>query len=139
MDEEELRVLGEPPDAPAEVWQAAVAEALSRPLDESLADLLTWDGGPGPDGGLDTGWEEPAHGNGGWEAAPALPEPGTDLSHSDFGGAWAHDPGPVPLAEDDDDPVGGDPFGQDSGGLDAATGHNETDTWLDPGEGFDGS
>lgn len=139
MDEEELRVLGEPHEAPADVWQGAVAEALSRPLDESLAGFLTWDDSPGLDEGLDTGWDDPAYGNEGWEGAPALPDPGTDLTQSDFGGAWADDPEPAPLADDNDDPFGGDPFDRDTGGLDAATGHNDTDTWLDPGDGFGGS
>lgn len=67
MDENEPRVLGEPQALPDDVWQGAISEALSRPLDESLADLVSWDEGPALDEGLDTGWDDPAYGNDGWQ------------------------------------------------------------------------
>lgn len=141
MDQDELRVLGEPQDAPAEVWQAAVTEALSRPSDESFTDFLTWDDSPGLDEGLDTGWDDPAYGNEGWEpGAPVLPDSGTDLTQGGVDGDWVEDQG---LADDNDDPFGRDTLDQDAfdpntESLDPGTGHNDTDTWLDPDVGFDG-
>ena len=147
VDEDELRVLGEPHDAPDDVWEGAVGEALSRPLDESLADFLTWDDNPGLDDGLDTGWDDPAYGTEPWDDGgvdpAAVHDPSAGLDGGWFEGS-GHD---APLDQEGDaldtqhhdDPFGHDLLADDSLGHDGTpdgSGHG-LDAWFGPEDGFD--
>lgn len=141
MDEDELRVLGEPYDAPEQVWQGVVSEALTRPPDPSLAELLDWGDNPGPDDGLATGWDDPAYGTESWDGASAgAGDAGTDLTHADpthtdpthvdLDDEWS---GQTSLDATEDDFGAGLDLGPDP--LDPAPGDNDPGTWFDPDDG----